>query len=155
MKLYDVVVYHAQNHSFRTKYRKNPLLLAAVALIVPAIFTLSAFTTLSAGTSAGPLSLCGNPGPAPVAIQHVIVVMMENLSYNQVVGSANAPYQTSLANQCGVAPDDFGVTHTSAANYLAVSAGEFPPTSLFPDAEVSRLALTRRITYITNSVLPG
>ncbi len=129
MKLYDVVVHRAQNHSFRTKYRKNPLLLAAVALIVPAIFTLSAFTTLSAGTSAGPLSLCGNPGPAPVAIQHVIVVMMENLSYNQVVGSANAPYQTSLANQCGVAPDDFGATHTSAANYLAVSAGEFPPTS--------------------------
>ena len=55
--------------------------------------------------------------------------MMENLSYNQVVGSANAPFQTSLASQCGVAPDAFGATHTSAANYLAVSAGEFPPSS--------------------------
>ena len=58
MKLYDVVVHHAQNHSFRTKYRKNPLLLAAVALIAPAIFTLSAFTPLSAGTSCwSPLAL--------------------------------------------------------------------------------------------------
>ena len=54
---------------------------------------------------------------------------MENLSYNQVVGSANAPYQTSLASQCGIAPDYFGATHSSAANYLAVSAGEYPAAS--------------------------
>jgi hypothetical protein len=55
--------------------------------------------------------------------------MMENLSYKQVVGSANAPYETSLAGQCGIAPDYFGATHTSAANYLAISAGEFPSAS--------------------------
>ena len=129
MKLFDLMVHHAQSHSVRTRYRKTPLLLSAVALIVPAIFTLSAFTPLSASTSAGLLSLCGNSGPAPVVVQHVIVVMMENLSYNQVVGSTNAPYQTSLAGQCGVAPTDFGATHTSAANYLAVSAGEYPAKS--------------------------
>jgi phosphatidylinositol-3-phosphatase len=103
--------------------------LAVAALIVSTALSLAAFPPLLANASAGPLSLCGNPGPAPVAIQHVVVVMMENLSYNQVVGSANAPFQTSLASQCGVAPDAFGATHTSAANYLAVSAGEFPPSS--------------------------
>jgi Phosphoesterase family len=59
----------------------------------------------------------------------VVVVMMENLSYNQVVGSANAPFQTSLASQCGVATDDFGATHASASNYFAVSGGQFPATS--------------------------
>lgn len=77
----------------------------------------------------GSLALCGNPGPAPAGVQHVIVVMMENLSYNEVVGSPYAPYQTSLAAQCGVAPDYFGATHTSSANYLAVSAGQYPPSS--------------------------
>lgn len=76
----------------------------------------------------GSLALCGNPGTAP-PVQHVIVVMLENLSYNQVVGSTNAPFQTSLASSCAVAPDYFGATHTSAANYLAVSAGEYPADS--------------------------
>ncbi len=86
----------------------------------------------SAGlAAAGPaLTLCGNPGPAPAPVQHVIVVMLENLSYHQVIGSADAPYQNSLASQCGSAPDYFGATHTSAANYLAMSAGEFPSASI-------------------------
>jgi hypothetical protein len=59
----------------------------------------------------------------------VVLVMMENLSYNQVIGSANAPYQSGLASQCGVAADYFGATHASASNYLAVSGGQFPATS--------------------------
>ncbi|HEX9064123.1 MAG TPA: alkaline phosphatase family protein [Streptosporangiaceae bacterium] len=78
---------------------------------------------------AAQVSLCGNPGPAPGGISHVIVVMLENLSYRQVVGSASAPYQTSLASQCGVGTAYFGATHWSGANYLAMSAGQFPASS--------------------------
>ena len=129
MKLSGLVVHNSLKRKFRNNRPRRPLLLAAVALIVPAVFSLSAFTAVPANTAGGALSLCGNPGPAPTAIQHVIVVMLENLSYNQVVGSANAPYETSLAGQCGIAPDYFGATHTSAANYLAISAGEFPSAS--------------------------
>ena len=95
--------------------------LVAVALVALG----SAATPAAQGT----LSLCGNPGPAPGPVRHVLVVMMENLSYRQVVGSASAPFQTSLAKQCGVATAEFSATHTSAANYLAVSAGEYPPSS--------------------------
>ncbi len=77
-----------------------------------------------------PLTLCGNAAPAsPVAIQHVIVVMLENHSYQQVIGAAAAPYQTSLATNCGSATAMFAATHASAANYLATSAGEFPAAS--------------------------
>jgi phosphatidylinositol-3-phosphatase len=75
-----------------------------------------------------PLAMCGNPGPAPGPVQHVILVMLENHSYSQVVGSPGAPYQTSLAAKCGSATAMFGATHSSAANYLAVSAGEYPPS---------------------------
>ncbi len=77
--------------------------------------------------SATTLSLCGNQGTAP-AIKHVVVVMMENLSYSKVIGNpASAPYQSNtLATQCGVGTSAFGGTHTSAANYLALSAGQFP-----------------------------
>jgi len=83
----------------------------------------------AASVTNGPLALCGNPGPAPGPVQHVIMVMMENLSYHQVIGSPNAPFQTSLASQCGIAPDYFGITHSSSANYLGMSAGEYPPAS--------------------------
>jgi hypothetical protein len=128
MKLTGLMVHNGRNRNLQGNCRKRPLLLAAVALTVPAIFSLSAFAP-SANAAGGPLSLCGNPGPAPATIQHVVVVMLENLSYKQVVGNANAPYETSLASNCGVAPTYFGATHTSAANYLAMSAGEFPSAS--------------------------
>ncbi|HSX36339.1 MAG TPA: alkaline phosphatase family protein [Patescibacteria group bacterium] len=77
-----------------------------------------------------PLTLCGNTAPITATpIQHIVVVMFENKSYKQVVGNSSAPYQTSLTTTCGVATAMFGATHTSAANYLAISAGEFPSTS--------------------------
>ncbi len=95
-------------------------LVAAAALL--------AGVPVSTNATAAMLPLCGATGAAP-AIKHVIVVMMENRSYKQVVGSASAPFQTSLAAQCGVGTAMFGATHTSAANYLALSAGEFPAAS--------------------------
>jgi phospholipase C len=55
--------------------------------------------------------------------------MMENHSYDQVVGASAAPYETHLATSCGNATAMFAATHTSAANYLAISAGEFPASS--------------------------
>lgn len=93
------------------------------------LFSANSVLPGTSSAAASSLAPCGNPGPAPAAIQHVIVVMLENLSYNQVVGSSNAPYQTSLASQCGVAPTYFAATHTSAANYLAISAGQYPSAS--------------------------
>jgi phosphatidylinositol-3-phosphatase len=84
--------------------------------------------TVPAIALAGPVSPCGSAGTAPT-IQHVILVMLENRSYKQVIGSSSAPFQTSLAANCGVATAMFGATHTSAANYLALSAGEYPASS--------------------------
>lgn len=156
MKLYDLIVHKAQNHKTQTLRRKHPALLAAVALAVPAIFSLSAFSPLSANTSGAALSLCGNPGPASAGIQHVVVVMMENLSYNQVVGSSNAPYQTNLASQCGVAPTYFGATHTSSANYLAISAGQYTAASIPGCGSVKACADSENNIYnqLTTAGLP-
>ena len=129
VNLGELIVHKCQNGRFRARRPGHSLIVAVVAFIVPASLGVSVVTPLVARASAAALSLCGNPGPAPATIQHVVVVMMENLSYNQVIGSASAPYQTSLAGQCGIAPDYFAATHSSAANYLAVSAGEYPAAS--------------------------
>ncbi|MFL6240863.1 MAG: hypothetical protein ACJ735_15380 [Actinomycetes bacterium] len=49
---------------------------------------------------------------------------------NQVVGSSAAPYiNNTLVPQCGRATQMFGATHWSAANYLAITAGQYPAGS--------------------------
>jgi phospholipase C len=73
--------------------------------------------------------MCGHSGTPP-PLHHVILVMLENHGYGQVIGNTSAaPYQNTLAAGCGVATEMFGATHYSAANYLAISAGEYPPNS--------------------------
>ena len=68
--------------------------------------------------------------PAPVAaagsvpaFDHIFTIMMENHSYNEIIGSSQAPYINSLANQYGLATNYFGVSHPSLPNYLAATGG--------------------------------
>ena len=64
------------------------------------------------------------------ALRHVIVVMLENRSYTQLAGNPAAPFQARLARECGNATEAFAATHGSAPNYLAVSAGQYPSSSV-------------------------
>jgi phospholipase C len=98
--------------------------------VVLAVAALTAVTAVFWSSPAVRPSVCGQAPTVAPAIQHVIIVMMENRSYNQVVGSPAAPYQAQLAKECGSATKAFGATHGSAPNYLAVSAGQYPSSSL-------------------------
>jgi hypothetical protein len=53
----------------------------------------------------------------------VAVIVMENKSYSEVIGSASAPYINGLARQCGLASNYFAVAHPSLPNYIALSSG--------------------------------
>lgn len=48
---------------------------------------------------------------------------MENKGYGSVIGSSAAPFENSLAKQCGLATNDNGVSHPSLPNYLAATGG--------------------------------
>ena len=48
---------------------------------------------------------------------------MENKGYGSVIGSSNAPFENSLAKECGLAANDNGVSHPSLPNYLAATGG--------------------------------
>lgn len=97
------------------------------------LFALTAALALMAAVSAGPSQarpLCGTTKPT-VAPQHVLIVMLENRSYHQVIGKTRAaPFENSLTKSCGVATSTWGATHSSAANYLAVSFGQYPSGSV-------------------------
>ncbi|HWB09648.1 MAG TPA: DUF4214 domain-containing protein [Pirellulales bacterium] len=54
---------------------------------------------------------------------HVVVVIEENHDYSQIIGSANAPYVNSLAQQGALMTDSTAVTHPSQPNYLDLFSG--------------------------------
>jgi phosphatidylinositol-3-phosphatase len=58
--------------------------------------------------------------PAP---SHVVLVIEENHSFNEIIGSSSAPYMNALASMGAVFTQSFAVTHPSEPNYLALFSG--------------------------------
>jgi phospholipase C len=57
------------------------------------------------------------------AFDHVVVLVEENRSATQVIGSAAAPYLTSLARGGASMTQSYAVAHPSQPNYLALFSG--------------------------------
>lgn len=70
---------------------------------------------LSAQSAEGPATL-----PLP---SHVVVVMEENHSYSEIIGSSQAPYINTLASEGALFTSSYGVGHPSEPNYLAIFSG--------------------------------
>lgn len=64
---------------------------------------------------------CGVSGAPHYA--HVVWIWMENHSYGSVIGNSQAPFENSVATQCGSATNNNGVSHPSLPNYLAATGG--------------------------------
>ncbi|MFZ1007206.1 MAG: alkaline phosphatase family protein [Candidatus Sulfotelmatobacter sp.] len=54
---------------------------------------------------------------------HVVVVMEENHSYSEIIGSSEAPYINSLAEKGASFTNSHAITHPSQPNYLALFSG--------------------------------
>jgi hypothetical protein len=54
---------------------------------------------------------------------HIVEIVMENASYEEVIGSASAPYVNALARRYGLATRSYAITHPSLPNYLALTSG--------------------------------
>jgi phosphatidylinositol-3-phosphatase len=56
---------------------------------------------------------------------HIVIVMLENTSYNAIMGSSTAPYIKSLGTDTSNAlmKSSFGITHPSQPNYIALYSG--------------------------------
>jgi hypothetical protein len=58
------------------------------------------------------------------APSHIFLIVMENRSLDEVVGSPNVPFTTGLAARYGLETAYFAVAHPSLPNYLALIAGD-------------------------------
>lgn len=92
----------------------------------------SGSTTASASTPGASPTPTPSPGatpsptPASAAIpaaDHVFIVVLENHSFNQVIGSPFMPYLNSLASAHSLATNYFADTHPSIGNYFMFTTG--------------------------------
>src|ERR1700681_564261 len=80
----------------------------------------------------GGFSSAGAPRPTPTPTStgsvpgfgHVVLVVEENSSYSEVIGSSEMPYLNSLATQYGLATRYFANTHPSIGNYFMLTTGQ-------------------------------
>jgi hypothetical protein len=103
----------------------SPLLVGSLAVALGLSMTgTSHAATDTRGLSSGPSasSPCGVNTTIPTWT-HVIWIVMENKSFNQIIGSSSSPYVNSLASKCGLATNYVAPTHPSLPNYLAMTSG--------------------------------
>lgn len=91
-----------------------------------ALCTVGCSSSATSVKSSGTLTNGLSPGPAGTVARrpdHVVLVIMENHSYADVIGSQDAPYIDALAKQGASFDDSSAVTHPSQPNYLALFSG--------------------------------
>ncbi len=70
-----------------------------------------------------------SPPPAPVVeASNVVLIVLENINYADVVGSANAPYLNSLMTQGTLATAYYANVHPSIGNYFMMTSGNIVST---------------------------
>ena len=62
--------------------------------------------------------------PAVPNFDHIFVIIMENHTFAQIIGAADAPYINQLAASYGLAASYTAITHPSLPNYLALTGGD-------------------------------
>jgi hypothetical protein len=79
----------------------------------------------SSPTSAAPPS-AGSSSPTAAGVPrfaHIVVAVLENHSFDQVVGQPDAPFVSSLVATGAVMTQSYALTHPSEPNYLAMVSG--------------------------------
>jgi hypothetical protein len=92
---------------------------------------------------------------------HIIIVIEENHSYNQIIGSSAAPYINGLVNDTLTAlfTQSYGITHPSQPNYLWLFSGDnqgstgdgYPPgqpNTPFTTANLGAELLQASLTFV-------
>src|SRR5215831_6236444 len=107
--------------NFLDRYRKIGV--ALVGLMIATIVHLGC-----GGGSSGSNGLAAPPVQTPLpadfpAFSNVFLVVEENHSYSEVIGSSSMPYLNSLASQYGLATQYFANAHPSIPNYLVLTTG--------------------------------
>ena len=103
--------------------RQFTILCAALSLAACAAPAFSGSTPAAASLGAGTSRQHGGGSRTSYTTQYVQLVIFENESYGDVIGSPQAPYMTSLSKTWANMTDSHAITHPSEPNYLALFSG--------------------------------
>ena len=92
---------------------------------------------------------------------HIVVLILENHNFNQIIGSSAAPYINSLTNDIATAlfTGSYGITHPSQPNYLALYSGStqgitgdaIPASNPFTTVNLGSQLINSGKTFVTYS----
>lgn len=88
------------------------------ASIVPARATIVPGSTTPPPSGPSPTT----PPPAPRTTPHVMIIMMENSSYGDIIGNSSVPYFNSLAQSYVNVTQSYAIAHPSLPNYLEITS---------------------------------
>jgi len=97
---------------------------AAAWMLAGAILAAAVLVAGCASARPGRALSLGAPSKLPRSRgSHVVVIVMENAEYEEVIGSGSAPYLNGLARRYALASASFAIRHPSLPNYLALTSG--------------------------------
>jgi len=85
--------------------------------------TTSVSVALSTSSSASTSSIPPPSTQGNGTIRHVLIIVIENIEYSNVIGDRSAPYENNLTGTYALATNYFAVSHPSEPNYIAMIAG--------------------------------
>jgi hypothetical protein len=91
-----------------------------ITQLLTAMACVASVSACGSRDSSASLSDAGRPFPRPA---RAAVMVLENRSYEQVIGSPKAPYINQLARRNALATRYYAVTHPSLPNYIALTGG--------------------------------
>ena len=100
----------------------NPLAGRPTRRSLAALVSALGLAAAAAGIWAGAGGTAHAAGSVPTP-DHVVVAVMENHAYNQIIGSSSAPYINSLKTGGAVLTSSYAITHPSQPNYFALFSG--------------------------------
>jgi hypothetical protein len=102
---------------------RTPLIVALLVLLAGVV---GAFTLRNeSGAEVGvPISGPADPGGVLPRPTRVAVLVLENRSYEEVIGNPEAPFLNGLARRYALATRYFALAHPSLPNYVALTGGE-------------------------------
>lgn len=92
--------------------------LAIIALLAVAVLT--GLSACGSGRGSAPMADGGGPLAHPA---RVAVLVLENRSYEEVIGNAGVPYINRLARRGALATRYYAIAHPSLPNYIALTGG--------------------------------
>jgi len=116
-----------------------------LAAVFAAALMLSALAVIQ--LACGGSSTLQTPVPAnQPTFDHVVLVVEENHSYGEVIGSPDMPYFNSLASKYALATQYFANAHPSLPNYVILTTGQMEATTDTFSGTISDDSVVRELT---------